>query len=99
MQGARSVHVLLARWTDDDDPDGLNIERYLRCHGIDAVLHADAGHGADAAGDALLALARDVSADLLVMGCYGHSRARELVLGGATRTVLQSMMLPVLMAH
>jgi len=38
-------------------------------------------------------------ADLLVMGCYGHSRAREWVLGGTSRTVLRSMTLPVLMAH
>ncbi|ATQ78992.1 hypothetical protein CR152_19660 [Massilia violaceinigra] len=37
-------------------------------------------------------------AQLLVMGCYGHSRLRELLLGGATRTVLKSMTLPVLMA-
>jgi len=35
----------------------------------------------------------------MVMGCYGHSRARELVLGGASRTVLDSMTVPVLMAH
>jgi hypothetical protein len=38
-------------------------------------------------------------ADLPVMGCYGHSRAREWVMGGATRTILRSMTLPVLMAH
>jgi nucleotide-binding universal stress UspA family protein len=40
-----------------------------------------------------------VHADLLVMGCYGHSRAREWVLGGVSRTILQSMTLPVLMSH
>ena len=39
------------------------------------------------------------AADLLVMGAYAHSRMRELVLGGATRTILESMTLPVLMAH
>jgi nucleotide-binding universal stress UspA family protein len=33
------------------------------------------------------------------MGAYGHSRAREIVLGGATRTLLESMTVPVLMAH
>jgi nucleotide-binding universal stress UspA family protein len=47
----------------------------------------------------LLSEAADRGADLLVMGCYGHGRAREWVLGGATRTILQSMTLPVLMAH
>jgi len=34
-----------------------------------------------------------------IAGCYGHSRAREWVLGGATRSILQAMTLPVLMAH
>ena len=46
-----------------------------------------------------LSLAADLQADLLVMGCYGHGRAREWLLGGATRTVLGAMTLPVLMAH
>ena len=50
-------------------------------------------------GDALLSFAADRGCDLLVMGAYAHSRVRELVLGGATRTVLRSMTLPVLMAH
>jgi nucleotide-binding universal stress UspA family protein len=50
-------------------------------------------------GNALLSLISDVSADLLVMGAYGHSRVREWVLGGATRSVLASMTVPVLMAH
>ena len=40
-----------------------------------------------------------VAYDLLVMGCYGHSRARDWILGGATRTVLASMTVPVLMSH
>ena len=37
--------------------------------------------------------------DLIVMGAYGHSRLRELALGGATRTLLEAMTVPVLMAH
>jgi nucleotide-binding universal stress UspA family protein len=41
----------------------------------------------------------DLGADLLVMGAYGHSRVRELLLGGATRAVLRSMTVPVLMSH
>ena len=51
------------------------------------------------AGDTLLSFASEVGADLLVMGCYGHSRASELMLGGALRSVLKSMTLPVLMAR
>lgn len=50
-------------------------------------------------GNALLSLAADIDADLLVMGAYGHQRLRELLLGGATRTILKTMTLPVFMAH
>ncbi|HEY1151244.1 MAG TPA: universal stress protein [Pseudoduganella sp.] len=50
-------------------------------------------------GDALLAMAGERDCDLLVMGAYGHSRFRESLLGGVTRTVLDAMHLPVLMSH
>lgn len=49
--------------------------------------------------EALLSHAADFGADLIVMGGYGHSRAWELALGGVTRTILQSMTVPVLMSH
>jgi hypothetical protein len=49
--------------------------------------------------ESLLSHAADSGADLIVMGGYGHSRAWELVLGGVTRTVLQTMTVPVLMSH
>jgi nucleotide-binding universal stress UspA family protein len=55
--------------------------------------------GRMAVGDALLAFAEDHGCDLLVMGASARSRLRELVLGGATRTILKRMTLPVLMAH
>lgn len=50
-------------------------------------------------GNALLSIAADLSSDMIVMGGYGHSRFREILLGGVTRTVLESMTVPVLMAH
>ncbi len=50
-------------------------------------------------GNALLSLAADTGADLLVMGAYGHQRWREIILGGVTRRLLRSMTLPVLMSH
>jgi nucleotide-binding universal stress UspA family protein len=49
--------------------------------------------------DLLLSRAADFGADLLVMGAYGHSRLREYVLGGVSRSVFRQMTLPVLMAH
>jgi len=50
-------------------------------------------------GDALLNYASDHGDDLIVMGAYGHSRAREFILGGVTRQMLRQMTVPVLMSH
>jgi nucleotide-binding universal stress UspA family protein len=50
-------------------------------------------------GAALLDHADEAGAELLVVGAYGHSRAREFVLGGATRTILANPRLPVLLSH
>jgi nucleotide-binding universal stress UspA family protein len=50
-------------------------------------------------GETLLACAGEFGADLVVMGCYGHNRWRELIFGGASRHVLSHATLPVLMSH
>jgi len=50
-------------------------------------------------GNVILNTASDVGADLIVMGAYGHSRMRQWVMGGASRTLLSSMTVPVLLAH
>jgi nucleotide-binding universal stress UspA family protein len=50
-------------------------------------------------GNALLSIATDLGSDMMVMGGYGHSRFREILLGGVTRTVLESMTVPILMSH
>ncbi|HEX7073833.1 MAG TPA: universal stress protein [Hyphomicrobiaceae bacterium] len=55
--------------------------------------------GSTPLGNALLEQCRLSQSDLLVMGAYGHSRLREMILGGATREVLAIADLPVLMAH
>ena len=52
-----------------------------------------------AVAEALLSHAADMQADFIVMGGYGHSRLWELVLGGVTRTMLETMTVPVLMSH
>ncbi|RZI44397.1 universal stress protein [Herbaspirillum sp. HC18] len=50
-------------------------------------------------GNSLLSLAADLGSDMMVMGGYGHSRFREIVLGGVTRTVMEEMTIPVLMSN
>ena len=71
---------------------------YLARHGIAAEHAARSARGRSVA-RLLLEEAGERGADLLVMGAYGHSRLRELVLGGVTRQVLGEAVMPVLMAH
>ncbi|WP_321937850.1 universal stress protein [Paraburkholderia sp. J8-2] len=102
---ARAAHVTIVAASATFTP----AESQASCADLAAVL---ARHGAttvditrfdrDAAestGDALLSYAADGGYDLLVMGAYGHARVQELVLGGATRSILATMTLPVLMSH
>ena len=81
-----------------DEVTSADLARHLARHGIEAktarTVMADIS-----ASDAMLSYAADASADLLVVGGYGHSRLRELMLGGVTRELLQHMTLPVLMSH
>ncbi len=99
LRGANSVHIL--SWGGDAaavPAAGLNILSYLEAYGIQATWQKEEVEPENL-GDLLLSRAFDLQADLLVMGCYGRARAYEWVLGGASRTVLRSMTLPVLMAH
>lgn len=100
LERATRVHVLA--WGPEEEPAvggvQLGLDSYLRAHGVQATWHRG-GREPDAIGESLLSRVSDLGAGLLVMGCYGHSRAREWILGGATRTLLGSMTLPVLMAH
>jgi len=76
-----------------------DVVRYLAWHGIRAEAVEAPASGPGKVGQILLERAEDVDADLLVMGAYGHSRLREMVMGGVTRTILRSMTLPVLLSH
>jgi nucleotide-binding universal stress UspA family protein len=77
---------------------GADIALYLARHGVKVTVSRVDAPDLDV-GNQLLSRAFDLSADLIVMGAWGHSRLRELVLGGVTRTLLESMTVPVLMAH
>lgn len=95
------AHQLHLAWqpgtTAESDPLPA-LQKWLRLHGVHAPMRQHHLGPMDT-GAALLSLAAETDADLLVMGCYGHHRLREWVLGGASRQVLQGMTLPVLMVH
>jgi nucleotide-binding universal stress UspA family protein len=97
----RAEHVELVVFDgggDHGERPGADVALYLARHGVKAALSRQQGTGIDIASQ-ILSRAADESSDLVVMGGYGHSRLRELALGGATRGVLESMTVPVLMAH
>jgi len=83
---------------DEREVDRFDLRRYLAAHGVNPVRHHHR-HDDDEAADAILALAADVGADLIVMGCYGHGRMREFLLGGTTRSMLRKTRVPLWMTH
>jgi len=99
LRGAEQVTLAVLGSSADTlgESPGADIALYLARHGVNVeVLRRPEP---DDPGHAILSLAADFNVDLLVMGAYGHSRFRELMLGGATRSVLATATLPVLMAH
>lgn len=101
---SRAKRVVVMAANPKTGPHGLgdepcaDIARHLSRHGC----KVEASHVVTDVvepGDSLLNMAADEGCDLLVMGAYGRSRLRELVLGGMTRFILQHMTVPVLMSH
>ena len=80
------------------DAAAIDITLHLKRHGIEAETHLMKGSKHDA-GRILLDKAAALNSQLLVMGAYGHSRLREMVLGGSTKYVLEHAKLPVIFAH
>jgi len=86
------------------DPEGAHselgvshLQRYLSCHGVSGNIQKV---GTDKEiGLSLLDAAKQAGADMLAMGAYGHSRRRELVMGGATNEIIEFATMPVLMLH
>lgn len=83
---------------EEDEIPGIDFAQHLARHGITVELKRVVRGDIDVA-NVILSHAADSSADLIVMGGYGHSRLREFVLGGATRGLLQSMTVPTFMSH
>ena len=81
-----------------DEIEGADIGKHLARHGLKVEVKRITAGKIDI-GAALLSHAADNATDFVVMGGYGHSRLRQFILGGVTRSILQSMTAPVLMAH
>jgi nucleotide-binding universal stress UspA family protein len=97
LQRARTVSLAIFNAAAAPRPVGADIALFLARHGINIEVISRETELEVAY--ALLELAREIGADVLVIGGYGHARFREVVLGGATQTILTSMTLPVLISH
>jgi nucleotide-binding universal stress UspA family protein len=81
-----------------DQIEGADMAAHLARHGLNVEIKRTVVGDIDVA-DVILSHAADAGTDFIVMGGYGHSRLREFVLGGVTRTILRSMTVPILMSH
>jgi nucleotide-binding universal stress UspA family protein len=97
---ANQVEVVMVagKAAKDDEIAGVDLGQHLARHGLKVNVKRITSPDIDVT-SAILSYAADSSADLIVMGGYGHSRLREFILGGVTRGILQSMTVPVLMSH
>jgi nucleotide-binding universal stress UspA family protein len=95
---AESVAVISADDRENSiEPSAAELVDHLKLHGVRAEVR-DLQHDGTAAAS-LLKAAIESAAGLIVMGAYGHSRFRELVLGGVTRHMMSQSTVPVLMAR
>jgi nucleotide-binding universal stress UspA family protein len=100
LQRAEAVEVVIVRGDagKGDEIPGADIGEHLARHGLEVDVKRIVTDDGDVP-DTILSHAADAGTDFLVMGGYGHSRLREFILGGVTRTILGSMTVPVLMSH
>jgi nucleotide-binding universal stress UspA family protein len=100
LKKAKQVEIVIVasgRPKSDEVP-GADLGQHLARHGLKVDVKRITSPDIDVP-STILSYAADSSADLIVMGGYGHSRLREFVLGGVTRGLLESMTVPVLMSH
>lgn len=100
LERAKTVRVvtITQEKASDTKHSGAELMRHLAFHGIEIVVEEEEAAGRSI-GQALEDYATAHDLDLLVMGAYGHSRLRDFVLGGATKTVIAHPPLPVLLSH
>lgn len=100
LQRATVVRVVTVteEKTTDTRRSSTELAKHLACHGIEAIFEEEEAAGRTI-GQALEEYATAHDLDLLVMGAYGHSRMRDFILGGATKTIVANPPLPVLLSH
>ncbi|MGQ3676392.1 universal stress protein [Xanthobacter sp. TB0139] len=100
LNQASTIDVLRVGGDADESRVSVEeLERHLSRHELKVQVHTIALESGQSVSGVIMEQARTLGSDLVVMGGYGHSRLREMVLGGVTREIFTSMSVPVLMAH
>jgi nucleotide-binding universal stress UspA family protein len=100
LQGAKQVRLVTisGEKSIDSRRSAEELAKNLARHGVEVTLDKVASKGASI-GEALESCVRSFDADMLVMGAYGHTRLREFILGGATRSLLAKPPVPIFFSH
>ncbi len=104
LSRAETVVVLSSEPDDGDSstasghPHARELAKFLESHGIEAISSGISDPDMSTT-DAIIGQAADMNADLIVMGAYGHTRLREIILGGVTRDMLKQAPVALLLAH
>jgi nucleotide-binding universal stress UspA family protein len=100
LKAASRVHLMTVEEAGVDADDGslTELAKALGRHGIKPIVSRPITTEFTT-GEEIRVRAIDEQADMLVMGCYGHSRLREVALGGVTRHLLREMTIPILLSH
>ena len=100
LQKAKQVEIVIvaSKAGKNDEIPGADLGQHLARHGLKVDVKRITSPDIDVT-STILSYSADASADMIVMGGYGHSRLREFILGGVTRGILETMTVPVLMSH
>jgi nucleotide-binding universal stress UspA family protein len=100
LEKAKQVEIVIVggKPPKSDEVSGADLGQHLARHGMKVDVKRITSPDIDVP-STVLSYAADSSADMIVMGGYGHSRLREFVLGGVTRAILETMTVPTLMSH
>lgn len=100
LQRAKTVRVvtIINEKAVETKRSDAELARHLACHGVEVILEEEDAAGRSI-GQVFETYAEAHRLDVLVMGAYGHSRVRDFILGGATRSIVANPPLPVLLSH
>jgi nucleotide-binding universal stress UspA family protein len=100
LHTAKQIEIVMvaSKAGKNDEIPGADLGQHLARHGLKVDVKRITSPDIDVP-STILSYAADSSADMLVMGGYGHSRLREFILGGVTRGILETMTVPTLMSH